>query len=307
MKSTSERQIETLREDIAAADRKMTDSLSLVAPRISVCEQKLEQMKSTSEIQIETLLGGIAAVDRKIADSLSPLARRVSVCEQQLKSHSPVLVPSPTPLPDLPDSPPAPKPAKKSWFSRSKRSPSPVPAPIPVPSYSAPLPGAELKFLLLGDFAVGKTSILQRYIGDQFRHHDATSGVTHDTKTIEIHNRKVKLVLIDNIPAQDQWRSIATLSFRGADGVLLVYDITNYTTFQSIQTWLIDLRNNALRHTAILLIGNKADHGASRAVSFEKASKFAEREGLILIETSAKYGTNISEAFELLTTEVLGR
>jgi GTPase SAR1 family protein len=90
-------------------------------------------------------------------------------------------------------------------------------------------------------------------------------------------------------------------------GALAVYDVTSSITLESIGRWLLDLRQLACPGLAIILIGNKTDLGKSREVSFEEGKSVAEREHLLFIETSAKDATNVTEAFELLTAEVVAR
>jgi small GTP-binding protein len=273
--SNSDRQIETLRESMGTVDRNVTDSLSSVIARISICERILEQLKSTSASQIETLRVGIAAVDRKITDSI-----------QQPKSRPP-------------DSSPASKPSVSSVR----------PSPSPVPRMAAASGNSDraLKFVLVGDSGVGKSQIVSQFTKHEFSDFPrAAFGAEFSGATICVHNHNVLLQLWDT-PGQERFRSIAPAYYQGAIGALAVYDITSSDSFASIPGWLCGLRARAHPQIAIILIGNRADSGKLRAVSFEEGRSFAQSAHLLFIETSAKDATNISQAFEMLASEVIRR
>eukprot|EP01027_Heterolobosea_sp_BB2_P002244 GEZU01003358.1.p1 GENE.GEZU01003358.1~~GEZU01003358.1.p1 ORF type:complete len:157 (+),score=27.21 GEZU01003358.1:495-965(+) len=92
-------------------------------------------------------------------------------------------------------------------------------------------------------------------------------------------------------------RAVTRSYYRGAAGALMVYDITRRATYNHLASWLTDARNLTNPHTVIMLIGNKLDLSSQREVSFEEASRFAEENGLIYVEASAKTGQNVEEAF----------
>lgn len=107
---------------------------------------------------------------------------------------------------------------------------------------------------------------------------------------------KVKLQIWDTA-GQESFRSITRSYYRGAAGALLVYDITRRDTFQHLGRWLDEAKQHAQENMVILLIGNKADLDHRRAVSTEEGKQFAEQNGLLFLETSAKTALNVEQAF----------
>jgi Ras-related protein Rab-5C len=162
------------------------------------------------------------------------------------------------------------------------------------------------KLVVVGDIAVGKTSVVSRFIDNKFLKDQRSSiGVAYSTKTITVDSTKtVKLDLWDTA-GQERFRSISSLFYRGAGAALIVYDITDRKSFTTAQTfWLKQLRQYAVRHAIIALAGNKSDLEGRRQVPRAEARAFAEREGLIYLETSAKSGRNISQIFGAIAREV---
>lgn len=96
---------------------------------------------------------------------------------------------------------------------------------------------------------------------------------------------------------QESFRSITRSYYRGAAGALLVYDITRRDTFLQLGRWLDEVKEHGTPHTVVMLIGNKADMESRRQVSYAEGQAFAEKHGLVFLETSAKTATNIEEAF----------
>jgi Ras-related protein Rab-11A len=124
--------------------------------------------------------------------------------------------------------------------------------------------------------------------------------------TIQVHNRTSLLEIYDT-PGVEAYRSLLGLCIRGAVGALLVYDVTYSKSFASVRDWLQCFREQADPQAAIILIGNKTDCAERREVSFEEGKSYAESEHMLFIETSALNGTNIPEAFQMLTAEALER
>ena len=165
-------------------------------------------------------------------------------------------------------------------------------------------PDIILKLLFLGDASVGKTSILANYNGNIFEEQTiGTIGVEYVYKTITYKNFKIKLQIWDT-SGEERFRSITKSFYRNADGLFLLYDLTNENSFDSIKNWIRNIReyNNDLK---ILLIGNKLDLIEERVISTEKATNFAKNNNLEYIETSAKDGTNIKKSFETLIDLIL--
>ncbi|KAJ1611267.1 putative Rab2 GTPase [Cryptosporidium canis] len=145
------------------------------------------------------------------------------------------------------------------------------------------------KYIIIGDTAVGKSCLLLQFTDKRFRvDHDLTIGVEFGARIIDVDTKKVKLQIWDT--------SITRSYYRGAAGALLVYDITRRDTFNHLTKWLSDVRRNSTPKMTIILVGNKSDLDR-REVTTEEGMEFAEQNGLLFIETSAKTSKNVEEAF----------
>jgi len=113
---------------------------------------------------------------------------------------------------------------------------------------------------------------------------------------VTIDNKQIKLQIWDTA-GQESFRSITRSYYRGAAGALLVYDITRRDTFKHLSVWLEEARQHSQSNMVIMLIGNKNDLEHRRAVSFEEGKAFADANGLIFMETSAKTAFNVEQAF----------
>ena len=165
------------------------------------------------------------------------------------------------------------------------------------------------KLCVLGDPAVGKTSLINRYIEHSFeKDYHPTLGVNTLTKEIKIEefNAYVRLILWD-IAGQDKYELTRQMFFEGCHGSLLIYDITRHSTFDSIKSkWLEDFRNFARPDGVYMLIGNKVDLKDSNTVLSEKGENLAkEIKASDFIETSTKSGNNVESAFKKLVSQVL--
>ena len=126
--------------------------------------------------------------------------------------------------------------------------------------------------------------------------HDLTIGVEFGARLITINNQQIKLQIWDTA-GQESFRSITRRYYRDAAGALLVYDITRRDTFNHLERWLEEARQNGNPNMSIMLIGNKYDLEHRRAVSTKEGESFAEANKLIFLETSAKSATNVESAF----------
>ncbi len=165
------------------------------------------------------------------------------------------------------------------------------------------------KFVLLGDAAVGKTSLVDTYTQHKFTEdYKPTLGVNIVVKEIKIEeiNAQIRLVLWD-IAGQEKYEISRTMFFQGVLGALLVYDTTREDTFTNIESkWLQDLNEYSEEELSCILIGNKTDLNDSKAVSTEKGRTFADKiNAADFVETSAKYGDNVEKAFKKLVYRVL--
>ena len=123
-------------------------------------------------------------------------------------------------------------------------------------------------------------------------------------KTLEVNGKKVKLQIWDTA-GQERFKNITASYYRGGNGVLVVYDITERESFENLNSWLIEIEKNANKNVHKLLIGNKCDLEDKRKVTFQEGKDFAESNGMKFMETSAKTASKVQEAFELLTTEII--
>lgn len=154
-----------------------------------------------------------------------------------------------------------------------------------------------LKFIIVGDSSVGKSNILSRFTNNRFRKtHDLTIGVDFATKIVPRNNTVYKLQFWDTA-GQEAFRSITKTFYRGTIGCLVVYDITNRKSFESISFWIENLKQYCDQNITIILIGNKIDLDTEREVSTEEGQALANINDLPFFETSAKSGHNIHICF----------
>ncbi|CAG9314407.1 unnamed protein product [Blepharisma stoltei] len=162
-----------------------------------------------------------------------------------------------------------------------------------------------MKVLLIGDSSVGKTSVLLRYVDDTYNpEFQTTIGVDFKISTMELQGKVIKLQLWDTA-GQDRFRNIVASYYRGAQGVILMYDITNQASFQNIKNWYNETLNHLQSSTPKLLVGNKLDLASQRTVKLAEAQELADRLSMSYIETSAKNSQNVRLAFETLTRSML--
>ncbi|MCO5566489.1 hypothetical protein L7F22_020166 [Adiantum nelumboides] len=160
------------------------------------------------------------------------------------------------------------------------------------------------KIVLIGDSAVGKSQLLNRFARNEFSlDSKATIGVEFQTRTIVVDHKIIKAQIWDTA-GQERYRAVTSAYYRGAVGAMLVYDITKRQTFDHIARWLEELRSHADNNIVIMLVGNKTDLSTLRAVTTEDAKEFAEKEGLFFLETSALEATNVESSFLMVLTEI---
>ena len=162
------------------------------------------------------------------------------------------------------------------------------------------------KVLLLGDSTVGKTCFLLRYCDKTFQDaHLSTIGLDYRLKSMTLKNKKnIKLQIWDTA-GQDRFRAITKNYYKGANGIILIYDVTNLQTFENVKNWITQIREEANKNVVIFLAGNKADlPEESRAVQKEDGQKMAEEYNIPFQETSAKEGINVNETFQELVEKI---
>ncbi|XP_064382537.1 ras-related protein Rab-10-like [Halichondria panicea] len=161
------------------------------------------------------------------------------------------------------------------------------------------------KLLLIGDSGVGKTCVLFRYADDTFNTtFISTIGIDFKIKTIELEGKRIKLQIWDTA-GQERFHTITTSYYRGAMGIILVYDITSQRSFDNITKWLQNIEMHASADVERILIGNKCDWEARRVVSKERGAALAHNQNIPFLETSAKTNLNVEEVFETLAKQIL--
>ena len=155
-----------------------------------------------------------------------------------------------------------------------------------------------IKILTLGDTMVGKSSIVLRFSEDKFDDNQfATIGIDFKTKYIKIADSSVK-VLIWDTAGQEKFQNIAKQYYKGANGVLLIYDIGSRKSFERIDFWLKELKeNNRIEELFICLVGNKIDLEDKRVITTEEGEKYAKDNNILFFEVSAKTGKGVVELF----------
>ncbi|CAK9300375.1 unnamed protein product [Gordionus sp. m RMFG-2023] len=149
------------------------------------------------------------------------------------------------------------------------------------------------KIVLVGNAGVGKTCIVKRFTQGIFPlGQGATIGVDFMIKTVHINGIKIKLQIWDTA-GQERFRSITQSYYRSANAIILVYDVTNKSSFEALTNWLAEIKNFSTPNVFIALVGNKNDRIPERQVTQTEASEFAQAHSLpLLSETSAKDGTD---------------
>jgi len=159
----------------------------------------------------------------------------------------------------------------------------------------------QFKLSVIGDFAVGKSSLISRYVNNKFEINImGTAGLDIKKKVININDEQVKICIFDTA-GQERFRYIAKNQMKNADGILIIYDVTDRKSFNGAIKWLESIKNekNELKFgTNCVVIGNKIDLNQNIQVSKEEALKIAENFNASFFETSAKDNINVQEAFE---------
>jgi len=163
------------------------------------------------------------------------------------------------------------------------------------------------KFLVIGSAGSGKSCILHQFIESKFKADSThTIGVEFGSKVINVGGKSVKLQIWDTA-GQERFRSVTRSYYRGAAGALLLYDITSRETFNALTNWLTDARTLASPNIIIILVGNKKDLEAEREVTYLEASRFAQENDLMFLETSAMTGENVEETFLRCSKTILSK
>ncbi|XP_017280953.1 ras-related protein Rab-26-like [Kryptolebias marmoratus] len=164
------------------------------------------------------------------------------------------------------------------------------------------------KVMLVGDSGVGKTCLLVRFKDGAFLAGSfiSTVGIDFRNKVLNIDGVKVKLQIWDTA-GQERFRSVTHAYYRDANALLLLYDVTNKSSFDNIQAWLTEIHEYAQQDVVLMLLGNKADATHDRVVKREEGEKLAKEFGVPFMETSARSGLNVELAFTAVAKELKHR
>ncbi|GBE63083.1 small GTP-binding protein [Babesia ovata] len=152
------------------------------------------------------------------------------------------------------------------------------------------------KIIIIGDSGAGKSSLLLRFADDTYSEsYMSTIGVDFKIKTVKIDNATIKLQIWDTA-GQERFRTITSTYYRGAHGIITVYDVTSRVSFESVKkTWLTDIEKYSNANITKILIGNKIDLEDQRAVTTDEAREFATQHNMDYIEASAKTAQNVEK------------
>ncbi|GMM34530.1 Rab family GTPase [Saccharomycopsis crataegensis] len=159
-----------------------------------------------------------------------------------------------------------------------------------------------MKLLLVGDSGVGKSCLLLRFVEDKFNPSFITTiGIDFKIRTIEVNGKRIKLQVWDTA-GQERFRTITTAYYRGAMGIILVYDVTDERTFANVRTWFSTVNQHANDDAQLMLVGNKSDETDNRAITKQQGESLAKELNIPFIEASAKTNENVDEIFFQLAT-----
>ncbi|XP_024123213.1 ras-related protein ORAB-1 isoform X1 [Oryzias melastigma] len=189
------------------------------------------------------------------------------------------------------------------------------------------------KLLLIGDSGVGKSCLLLRFADDTYTEsYISTIGVDFKIRTIELDGKTIKLQIVSVGPSpglgvrggrlhrsqallrlqwdtagQERFRTITSSYYRGAHGIIVVYDVTDQESFNNVKQWLQEIDRYASENVNKLLVGNKCDLTTRKVVDYTTAKEFADNLGIPFLETSAKSATNVEQAFMTMAAEIKKR
>lgn len=165
-----------------------------------------------------------------------------------------------------------------------------------------------IKFILVGDVSVGKTSLLKSFETSTFNpDHEPTIGLAYSQKNITVNGEEIQLQIWDTA-GQEEYKAITKSYYRNSACVILVFDVTNLRSLKNMDTWLKDIHNNTHDEVVLTLVGNKADCTyEERQVSHDMAERYASLTKMQYIEASAKTHSKVKDVFELSFFRVLDK
>ncbi|CAN6475597.1 unnamed protein product [Victoria cruziana] len=163
------------------------------------------------------------------------------------------------------------------------------------------------KLLLIGDSSVGKSCLLLRFADDSYvDSYISTIGVDFKIRTMELDGKTIKLQIWDTA-GQERFRTITSSYYRGAHGIIIVYDVTEKESFNNVKQWLNEIDRYASDTVCKLLVGNKCDLVNEKVIETQTAKAFADELGIPFLETSAKDSINVEKAFVTMAAEIKKR
>ena len=164
-----------------------------------------------------------------------------------------------------------------------------------------------IKCLIIGDSGTGKSSIMIRLVDDKFNtNYISTIGVDFKIKTMNYKDKTFKFQIWDTA-GQDRFRTITSSYYRGADTILLCYDITDRKTFINLDKWLEEVKMYSLGEPIIFLCGNKLDLEITRNISRKEGEEYAKSKNMIFFETSSKNNVSIKEIFNFIAEDKINK
>ena len=164
-----------------------------------------------------------------------------------------------------------------------------------------------LKYIIIGDAAVGKSNLLLRYVHGEFKsEYQVTIGVEFGAKNILIKDELYRIQIWDTA-GQENFRSITRAYYKNSVCALVVYDISKRESFNNVSSWIEDCRNQSPKTIYMILVGNKSDLEENRQVTFEEGQELADKFGINFYETSAKTGKNVEEIFKNSANEIANK
>ena len=163
------------------------------------------------------------------------------------------------------------------------------------------------KLVVIGDSGVGKSSICTRYTKGFYNDVFITTiGVDFECHTISLDEKIIKLQIWDTA-GQERFKAITNSFYRGAQGIIIVFDVTNWESFDNVKNWLKEVDRRETETPYKLLLGNKCDQDCKRVITFEAANEYANKLNIPYLETSARDATNVDQAFLNMAAEIKSR
>ena len=162
------------------------------------------------------------------------------------------------------------------------------------------------KILIIGDSSVGKTCFLTRYADNTFQEvHMSTIGIDYKLKNVKMEDGKIVKLQIWDTAGQDRFRSITKNYYKGANGIVVIFSVTDKKTFGNVKSWIHQIKAEVDEKVTIILVGNKIDDEENREVTKEEGEEAARNFGLDFFECSAKTGENINSTFNELVLKMV--